>query len=997
MFVDLVGSTALASRLDPEEMSDLIRTYYATCARLIASYDGFIAKFLGDGVLAYFGYPVAHEDAAERAVRAAFEIIAAVAQPQMAPAEPLSVRVGIATGVVVVGELFGTDAAQELVGSTPNLAARLQALAEPGSIVISDATRQLLRGAFKLEDLGAHALKGIDAPVQAWRVHGSANAESRFDAARAPTLSALVGREQECAVLLDRQRLAWSGRGQVILLRGEAGIGKSRLANWVGDNLGNGAHLRLNYQGSPFHTNTAFYPFTAQIQRAAGFAADDSTDQRLEKLEALIGVSGGGNLAFAPLFAAMLSLPIAQRYPPLGLSPTQQRQRTFEALSEQLIIMARPSPVLVVFEDLHWVDPTSIEALDLAVERIRDVPALVLVTCRPEFGDRWDHLDHVTTLALGRIAPRAAQALAEQMAGGRALPPELVSQILAKTDGIPLFVEELTKAVIESGMLESHAGELRLRAPLAQFEVPATLRDSLTARLDRLSPIKRVAQIGAAIGREFGFNIIARVAGLDDPSLRDALARLEDAQLIVSRGSPPDAVYTFKHALLQDVAYESMLRSQRRSLHADLARALQDLSPQIATTEPATLAHHYTRAGDDVAAFEWWSKAGEQAMLRSAYAEAMAHFANALVIADQEGVDPAVKKSHLRIQTAYGQALIHARGWSAPETTAAFARARELAAEIKDSDERFQTSYGLWGGSYVRGELAPMREFSSAFVDDTAERPGSVEYSVAHRAFGATAWFAGDYVTALPHLERALAAYDPTRDKETGLRFGQNVGVSAMIYLAVTLLPLGETERARRMIQEMLALARKSDHIPTVAYAMFHACLFEGMNGTPAAAAPQAELLARLCREHALPVWAAASAVYSGYIQFHSGDHAAGLAEMRRGVGLFRVVGIGVFTPMNNLLLAQATAELEGAEAGIAVLDAAIAETQRTGQAWCDADLYRTRGLLALRQASPDYRAAESDFAEALACAKRQRTPAFEARVHSDMAALGGALRAGTS
>jgi len=985
MFVDLVGSTALAGRLDPEEMSALIRAYHADCARIISAFEGFTAQFLGDGVLAYFGYPTAHENAAERAVLAASDIIATLSRPQ-GDAPALSIRIGIATGLVVVGAMPGSGTEPDLaVGSTPNIAARLQALAEPGSIVISEATRWLLRGVFELDDLGNHPLKGVDAPVRAWRVRGVADAESRFEAGRIAPLGGLVGRQDECDTLMQLWRRAEAGQGQAVILRGEAGIGKSRLAAWLRGMVQDHAHTNLNFQCSPFHANTAFFPFISHLQRAAGFSSSDDTNRRLDRLEALLAISGPARLATAPLYAAMMSLPAGHRYPALRLSPAEQRQHMLTALIDHLAEFAAVRPMLVVFEDVHWADPTAIEALQMAVERIRHLPILLVITCRPEFVPNWGEPDHLTTLLLGRIAPEASRELAQQVAGGRSLPGELMHQILAKTDGIPLFVEEFTRTIVESGILEDRDGVLSLRTPLLGIEVPATLRDSLMARLDRLSPVKQVAQIGAAIGREFSYSMIMRVTGLDEPALRDALQRLEDAQLITSSGTPPEATYTFRHALVQDVAYDSMLRSVLRVLHGDIAHMLIEHMPQLVASEPATLAHHFSRAEMPSSAFEWWCKAGDQALLRSAYAEAIAHFDSALAIA-RTSADPAVTKTHLRIQTVYGQALIHARGWSAPETTAAFARARELASAITDSDERFQTAYGLWGGAFVRGELAPMREFSAAFVADTAERPGSVEYSVAQRALGQTAWFAGDYAGAQPALENALKAFDPSRDGGTGSRFGQDVGASAMLYLALTILPLGHLDRGRQLVAEALLRARASDHVPTLAYADFHACLFEAINGTPQAAEREAVELAKLCANHAMPVWAAASAVYSGNIAFAGGQEADGLAEIRRGTALFRLVGIGVFTPMNNALLAQAVHKVEGPVPAGNVIDAAIAAAGRAGQHWCDAEMYRLRSTI--RQQAGDTSGAEQDRQRAHAITSEQGTVLFARRLqkHSETA-----------
>ncbi len=809
MFCDLVGSTALSARLDPEELREELRAYQDACSGVVARYDGFVAKFMGDGLLAYFGYPRAHEDDAERAVRAGLEIAAAVGRLELRGAAQPGVRIGIATGLVVVGDVIGEGSAQEqaVTGETPNLAARLQALAQPGQIVLAGATRRLVGGLFRLRDLGRQAVKGFGEPVEAWAVEGVAAAESRFEAAHR-RLADFVGRAAECATLRDRRRQAWGGEGQIVLLTGEAGIGKSRLAAWLAAEVAAEPHTRLRYQSSPYHRDSVLYPFVVQLGRAARIAADDAAETQLEKLEAVLAPARIAETA--PLFASLLSIPTGARYPPLVLSPAQQRRLTLAALLDRLEALARQKPVLTLFEDVHWADATSLEVLDLIVERVRALPVLVLITFRPEYEAPWAGLSHVTSIALDRLAAAEVESLALRVAGGLALPREVMAQIVAKTDGVPLFVEELTKAVLELGLLVEGPQGWRLDGPLAPFAIPATLQDLLTARLDRLAPVKEIAQIGAAIGREFSYPVLRAVAGRDEA----ALAQLEEAELLFRAGTPPDARYTFKHALVRDTAYETLLKSRRQVLHRRIADALRGEFPAIAAAEPELVAHHLTQAGLDEPALEWWGKAGDQALRRSAFKEAASHLGRAIELADRlaerAGTPPsaALSSNRLNLQTSLGNALIWAKGHQAPETSAAFARARELASRVEDLSERFSAYYGLWAGHITRGEAAPARDIAQLFLREATARPDYPEALIGHRITGVICWYFGDFAANLYHRER---------HGDFANRFGQDPRAAAEVYDAVALWALGEVGDLLRLADRALADARSAGHAPSMA------------------------------------------------------------------------------------------------------------------------------------------------------------------------------------
>ncbi len=621
-------------------------------------------------------------------------------------------------------------------------------------------------------------MKGFAEPVEAFAVEGVAVTESRFEAARRG-LTDLVGRAAESALLRDRLREAWAGAGQIVLLSGEAGIGKSRLAAQLAAEVANEPHTRLRYQCSPYHRDSVLHPFVVQLGRAARLAAEDPAETQLDKLEAILAPARIAETA--PLFASLLSIPTGERYPPLALSAAQQRRLTLAALLDQLEALARQKPVLMLFEDVHWADATSLEVLDLTVERVRALPVLVLITFRPEYEAPWTGLSHVTSIALDRLAPAEVETLAEHVAG-RPLPPEVTAQIVAKTDGVPLFVEELTKAVLEGGLLVAGPQGWRLDGPLPPFAIPATLQDSLAARLDRLAPVKEIAQIGAAIGREFSYPLLRAVAGRDEPALRAALAQLEEAELLFRSGAPPDARYTFKHALVQDTAYETLLKSRRQILHRQIADVLRGEFPAVAAAEPELVAHHLTQAGLDEPAIEWWGKAGDQALRRSAFKEAAAHLGKAIELADKLAAtapSAAPGSNRLQLQTSLGNALIWAKGHQAPETSAAFARARELASRVEDASERFSAYYGLWAGHLTRCEPAPVREMAELFLREATARPNCPETLIAHRISGVTCFYFGDFAGAHEHFQKTIELYDQARHGDFANRFGQDPRAAA--------------------------------------------------------------------------------------------------------------------------------------------------------------------------------------------------------------------------
>jgi class 3 adenylate cyclase/predicted ATPase/ABC-type transport system involved in cytochrome c biogenesis ATPase subunit len=988
MFCDLVGSTALAARLDPEEMHQVIRSYQEACSAIVPTYDGFLARFLGDGVLVYFGYPRAHEDDAERAVRAGLDMLAAVSQLRTPGGETLSARVGIATGTVVVGELVGTGVAQErsVVGDAPNLADRIKGLAEPGTVAIASSTRRLVGELFELRDLGQHALKGYDEPVRAWAVIGEAHAESRFDA-HSSHLTDFVGREREVEFLLGCKKLAWQGRGQVVLVIGEAGIGKSRLTAVISEHVADEPHTRLRYQCSPYHSGSALFPFTTFIARAAGIKDEDTSEQCLDKLEAVLEPVTAAGALTAPLFAALLSIPVGNRYPPLHLSAAQQRRQTFTALLDQFELQARQQPLLIIIEDLHWADATSLEFLALAAERLERLPVLAILTSRPELDPAWKGARKASTLAIGRLDRPESLAMARSIAG-QSFPERLLATIVERTDGIPLFVEELTKAVVEVGVVGGKVDEQQFAGLLAPRSVPMALRGSLMARLDRLSPVKEVAQIGATIGREFSFALLHAVAATEEAALRAALVQLEAAGVIASTSAATNATYVFKHALVQEAAYESLLKSRRLLLHGHIAEAIRDNFPDIADKEPEVVARHFTQAGIADGAIEWWQKAAEQALRRSAYVEAISHLTAALGLAEATPAGVERQRMLLRLHIAHGQALIAQKGYAARETTAAFVRARELAADIDDTTERIYVYYGLWVGSYTRSELAPMLEMADALLHEAEGRPGTSVAVIAHRIFGTTCTFQGDFITAIPHLEKAVATYSHERDGPLAYRFGQDLGVAAEFFLALTLWQLGEVDRAQRIAGSALERARRSGHTPTMAYGHAYMCVFEAIRGVPALAAPHAEALVGFSDQHGMEWWWATGIFFRGWTRWHAGEREAGLADMRQGMALSRQHGLMSAPPFFQALIAEAEAGEGRTDEALAMLGDLLAAIELSGEHWMKAETQRQRGSLLRRGGAENFAQTEAAFLAALDTARRQKARVFELRAGLDLARL---------
>jgi class 3 adenylate cyclase len=726
MFADLVGSTVMSTRLDPEDLREVIGAYHRCCGEQIAKSGGFVARYMGDGILAYFGYPQAHEDDAERAVRAGLASVAAVAKLGDGAGAALRMRIGIATGLVVVGDAAAQE--HDVVGETPNLAARLQALAEPDAIVIDASTRRLLAGLFEYHDLGAIEVKGFAAPVQAYQVIRQSAVESRFEALRA-TRTPLVGREEEIDLLMRRWQQAKGGDGSVVLISGEPGIGKSRIAQTILKRLGAEQCSFMRYFCSPLHQDIALYPAITRLERAAGFRREDTAEQRLDKLQALLAQGTNDLSEAAPLIADLLSIPTGERYPAHNLTPQKRKEKTLEALVTQVAGLALRQPVLVVFEDVHWSDPTTRESLDLLIDRVPTVRVLVVLTFRPEFTPPWVGRSHVTLLSLSRLPRRQRAEMITRVTGGKVLPKEITDQIIDRTDGVPLFIEELTKAVIESGVLTDAGDRYTVAGPLPPLAIPTTLNASLLARLDRLAPAREVAQLGAALGRRFSHELISAVAAMPQQQLDDALAQLVSAELIFRRGTPPDAEYTFKHALVQDAAYSTLLRGRRQQLHARIAATLEERFPEIVMSQPELLAHHCAEGNMAEKAAAYCLAAGEQALARSAMVEAVARLRKGLTLLTVLPDNAERWRHELNLQIALGRALIATEGQGARAIGEAYARACQLCEQLEARAQLLPVLFGHWVHFLLRAELMLARRSAAELQQlGTSQDDASVKF-----------------------------------------------------------------------------------------------------------------------------------------------------------------------------------------------------------------------------------------------------------------------------
>jgi class 3 adenylate cyclase/tetratricopeptide (TPR) repeat protein len=981
MFCDLVGSTALSVKLDPEDLRGIIAGYHRCCTELVERNGGFVARYMGDGVLAYFGYPQAHEHDAERAVRAGLALLEAVQKLETVAGVPSQVRVGIATGLVVAGDLIGVGAAQEqpVVGETPNLAARLQALAEPGAVVIESRTRRMTGGLFEYRDLGTVALKGFAENVPAWQVLRADTTVSRFEALHATT-TPLIGREEEIDLLLDRWSQAKRGEGCVVLISGEPGIGKSRIAQTIVEQLSNEPHTRLRYFCSPHHQDSALYPVITQLERAARFRRDDTDEQRLDKLEAVLAQATTDLNEAVPTLADLLSIPTGHRYPSLNLTPEKRKEKTLHVACAQVNGLAARQPVLMMHEDVHWSDPTTRELLDLLIDRVLALRILVIITFRLEFTPPWVGRSHVTLLSLNRLPLQQRAEMITRVTGGKILPKEIADQIIDRTDGIPLFIEELTKAVVESDVLTKTGDGYRVVGPVAPLAIPTTLHASLLARLDRLAPTREVAQTAAALGRTFSHELISAVATMSKLQLDDALAQLVAAELIFQRGTPPDAEYTFKHALVQDAAYSTLLRSRRLALHARIVATFEGHFPETVAAQPALLAQHCAKAGLADKAVVYWRKAGHQAMARLATREAEESYLQGLAMLNTLPQSSERDTRELELCSALVRALQQTRGYSAPRTVEASARVRVLAEKVGNPSQLVRQETRTWGAVLTRGSYAGAAAIADHILD-LAQRQGhdTEDLALAQHAQVQTRFWRGDLIGAEEQFARLSELI-----QTVGLRQAAGITPITIGVAGLGAWILGRADGARERIARALAFAQDSKR----PYDLAMALLFEGylhrFQRDPWQAEVAGSQLLSLSEEHGFSYACDLARGVIGWARAQLGRTGEGISLIRQALaGLAeREARVGNTDVLIRLAEAQA-------------LDGATREALDTMELALEANpeevvfrpnTLRYRGALRVKVGQNEL--AEADFLDAIALAQRMSAKAWELRAAMNLARL---------
>ncbi len=987
MFCDLVGSTPLAERFDPEDLRDVIRAYQKVCADVVQKYGGYIAKYIGDGILIYFGFPEAHEDDAQRAVHTGLDIVAGMsvlnARLQQQVGVTLGVRLGIHTGLVVAGEMGSGQTREQsaIVGETPNIAARLQGDAEPDTVVISDATYALVKSNFRLQSLGMRHFKGVSRTTEVFHVLEPAHSieETLLPAETGP----LIGREAELKQLLESWEHVQRGVGRVTLLCAEAGHGKSRLLQAFRVQISEEPHFQWECRCSPYYQSSALYPVIDLLQRKLDLRLTDNPAERLSRIEALVQRCNLSLPEAVPLLASLLSVPLQERYIELNLSPLRQKQKLQECLAALLLSMAANKPVLLVVEDLQWADPSTLELLDHIVEQGVMPQICLVLTFRPAFIPAWTPRPHLAQITLDNLTLDHTKTLIQSLAGGRTLPDAVLQHLADKSDGVPLFIEELTRSVLEAGLFEGQREGEALTDTLAALTIPVTLKDALMARLDRLGLVKETAQLGATLGREFPFELIEAIAPVNEEILRSHLRQLSSVEVVYQRGVYPKSRHVFKHALIQNAAYDSLLKSTRQRYHQRIAQVLEERFAEVVAAQPELLAHHYTAANQKHAALVHWQRAGERAMQRAANAEAVVHLHKALQLCRELPQNAERSEQELHLHILLGTALVMTRGYAASEVQSSYSRARDLCEQAGNTPQLFSALWGLWLFYQVRAELAQAREIAERLLLLAQEAQDLLMTVTAQGAMGATLTCLGELNDAQAYLQEGLRQYDVRQHGAQAALYGQDIGVLCLCHLAWTLWLSGHSEQARKQIKAALELAREVNHLHSLAFALdFAAALYEFQQDAPLAQSYGEETV-RLASEQGFPFWLAGGHTYAGWAEMAQGQFEKGLAQMAQGFAAWQFTGALLMQPHYLALRAQALVKTQQLPEALELLEAALNAVAATGECWWEAELYRLKGDCLRRLPASDAEQAEEAeacFLRALESARKQTALALELR-----------------
>jgi class 3 adenylate cyclase/predicted ATPase len=997
MFCDLVDSTALSRHLDPEALQDIVRRFLDTCSQAIARYEGYIARYMGDGMMVYFGYPHAHEDDAERAVHSGLAILDAVKlvnRKKTKQGFKIAARIGIATGQVVVGELIGQEIAKErpVFGETPNRAARLQGLAKPNQLIVDPTTKRLVGSQFAFRDLGNVSLKGFEKPVQTWQVLSVELPASRFEAHRAARLVNFIGREDEVSLLYGRWREVVGGEGQVLLLTGEAGIGKSRIIQILCERIGEERHHIIRYQCSPHHTSTALYPAINYLRQAAGFASNDSSNAKLNKLNFMAVEAGVEDQKTVSWIADLLSIRRDHPNPTSNVSPEIRKEMIFEALVQHLRSLATRCSGLFIVEDAHWIDPTTHDLMTRIIDHVQHMRMLLVITFRPNFKPVWSDHSHVTSLTLSRLPRRHCTQLVSAITGGKSLPPEVQQAILAKTDGVPLYVEELTKNVLESGALTEEAHAYTLKATLKELSIPESLQASLMERVDRFAPIREIVQAGAAIGREFSYDLLQASVRASSSQLRNALDLLVASGLLFQEGDPPVAKYHFKHTLVQEAAYSTLLSKARQLLHARIGKALESRFADRAKMEPELLAYHYEQARCPAPAIDYWYLAARRAAEHSANTEALNHFNSALHLLRE--LPEGLKRDTLELELllARGAPLLAIKGYASDEMEQNYSRARLLSQTVGSPLHKFRAIWGLWVFHLVRGPLADALALAENLLA-LANRQESPDLLVeAHRNGGTTYFWLGRFGEARTHLLTAMTLYDRTQHRSHTLLYGQDPGVTSRVYLVRTLWVLGEVEQAEKLAVEAIAMARGLDHPFTLAFALAALSWVYSSFGYGGRTLELANEAIAISTQYSFELVLAWAKVSQGWALVANGQE-QGADSLISGLSAARAAGAGLNNTASLALLAEIYLRKSRFSEGLATIEDALKVTLTHGELFWKAELFRVKGELLFGQSDQLVSAAEQCLGEALGIARNQQAKMLELRAATSLARIWQKLR----